>query len=129
MQREPRYFMVISGGEYAVEAPVDGGHYEPSKGWTNNIGISKGDQMLLYCTVSYPGYRKEAPGIGEVSGVEGSIVSYEYKPIVRPVNLSAIRARFTSPGNKQLENIRFRAKRLFKIEQESFHRVVAGLIS
>ena len=117
---QPRYFMAVFGKEYAIKAPVKGGHYKPYGGWTNNIGIYKGDQILLYCTASYPGYCKEAPGTGEVTYVEGDTVYYDYKTLPSPVPLSIIRDCFTPIDKDKLKNIRSKWFRLFEIEPTSF---------
>ncbi len=120
MKQGSRYFMAIFGKKYATEAPVDGGHYKPYEGWINNIGISKGGKVLLYCAASYPGHCMEVLGIGEVCYVEGSTVYYNYKALQSPVPLSIIRDCFTPVDRDKVKNMRFNRFRLFEVESSSF---------
>ena len=124
-QQQPRYFIAIFGGEFVFKDPVEGGHYMPYEGWTNSIGISKSDHILLYCAEGYSReYSKVVPGTGEVTYVGSDAVHYNYEPLPSQVPLSIIRECFTPVDKVKLRRIHFRWYRLFEIEYLSFRCVL-----
>jgi hypothetical protein len=125
--RKPNYFFAAFGPAH-IAHPVDGGCYPHKKGFISNSNLAIGDVVLLYCTDDYPGYPKEAPGVGVVIGIETTESEekfyYQYFPLDRPVDWGTIKQSI-----RDLEgytNFGWIGNWLREISSASFRKAVAG---
>ena len=120
-QRGCRFFFTVFGPAYAITSPVNGGVYPHQHPYVCNLDVQEGELMLLYCTKSYPGHCREAPGIGLVTGVQcnGSreIIKYQFFPFRIPVKLGTLRQTVPELGKRVLSS---KGNWVFEICSKSF---------
>ncbi len=117
---------------FAVYAdPTVGDHVTVEGGMYGNRAMPRelkaGDMVLIYCTSSYPGRAKTAPGIGIAKSVDHArgTYTYDYLPFQEPAPLELLRLAFTEDDRRKL--LEMRHAWLFEISSESF-RAVAGAV-
>ena len=119
------FFAVYADPNLPGHASIEGGRF----GNRNMPGSMKPDDIvLLYCTASYTGYAKTAPGFGVVTTVDHTRrnFTYHYEPFLRPVPFAGIRSAMTEADLVRVANIR--RDFLFPISPESFYAVSAQAI-
>lgn len=118
------YFIAVFGEKYAKDSPVDGGKY-PLSDADCPKDISVGDTLLLYCTATYPGYYKEAVGVGKVTNIQSTNgqteVYYSYSALSQEVSRDAIINCLSSSEQRRFKSIRFSRNWLFEISKSSFN--------
>lgn len=116
------------GADHALAHPVEGGVYPHIESYVTNLGITKGDVMLLYCCNGYPGYEKEIPGIGIVIDIgkedEKEVVYYQYFPLCHSISLS--NAKVNIPELVDNTNFGFAGNWIRNISSISFRATISG---
>jgi hypothetical protein len=125
-QKQRGYYVAVFGDQIGPPAKdsVDSGRYIPYESWSNYEDIQECDLILLYCTGSYIGYDKEAPGVGVVRRVEPPAIHYCYLPLDKPVTLDELRSSFSSSDKNKLDNLRFNKFRIFCISGAFFKQSI-----
>ena len=121
----PRYFVVVFGDPGMHGDPVDSGVYTSGVGYPP-FTASPGDLLLLYCTEEYPGFPKQAPGIGVAFRTQSTSIEYRWIPFATPISRDEIGATFASGDYDKMRQLGIKARRVFDVSRESFNATVAG---
>lgn len=120
------YFIAVFGEKYASKSPVDGGKYPLSPADCPPT-ISAGDTMVLYCTASYPGYYKEAVGLGEVTKIQQNtnevVIHYKYNPFSKTVSRDKILKCLDASEMRRFKYLHLSRNWLFEISRSSFNGI------
>lgn len=121
----PQYFVAVFGDPQPGKDAVESGIYTPDSKYAP-FPVKPGDVMLLYCTGNYAAHPMEVPGIGVVLGVDRQHIKYRWLPFVQPIPKADIDGSFDPDDISKMRDIRFAARWLFEVSQQSFSKAVGG---